>query len=103
MAGNFMIRLVNIDPKRNMSEWVKDPDKFSLEKQLTQKVSISSHEDMFGLIVFNGCMNCFSKELDKNPLSKMLFKTFWKTLVDLHGAKGSSVVLTPSSYLSVYL
>lgn len=103
MAGNFMIRLIDIDPKRNMSEWVKDPDKFNREKPLAQKVSISSHEDMFGLTVFVGCMNCFSRELDTNPLSKILFKTFWKTWSDLNDAKGNKVVLSPTSYLNVYL
>lgn len=102
MEGNFTIYLMDMNPKLEMSKWVQDPEKFNTDKMLSRNIAISSCDDMIGT-AFCGCMNCLSKELQGNPIAKVLFKALWKTLSDSYQANGKKLVIRPDNFLNVYL
>ena len=79
-GDNFRIQLVETRAGLALIDWIRGDTREGLFC-IPEGQVISSVEDMLGHItVFEGCSACFSKECEKNPLARSLFKLLWHLL-----------------------
>ncbi len=78
---NFRVKLIETRTGLELFDWIGGDQRTGIFCAPKDHV-ISNADDFIGHItVFEGCICCLSKECEKNPLAKSLFKMVWKLIL----------------------